>query len=313
MAAAERLGFNEERRSDIGIVATEAATNAILHAQTGDFLLCEGEGPDAAWLDLLTLDSGAGIRDISAARRDGFSSGGTAGHGLGAITRQSDETAIYSQSERGTANWSRFYLDPAGPRNDRYGAVNIPVRGETECGDGFLVIEGATSTLYMVVDGLGHGPQAAEAAREAVMVTQQHAARPAQEIVLFAHDALRKTRGAAMSVAIAHHDRGVISYAGVGNISAVLQRDAQMRSLVSQNGTLGAVLPRQVQEYQYPFEPGNLLLMFSDGLSSKTSISGYAGLQNRHPQLVAGVLFRDFSRKRDDATVLVACLDGPRS
>lgn len=310
MIAAEALGFSEEKRSDVGIVATEAATNVILHAKTGEMLVCTHAGADGTWLDLLALDTGPGIGDVGEASRDGFSSRGTAGEGLGAISRQSDDSGIFSQPDRGTANWSRFYLQPIERPGTPYGAVSIPVRGETECGDSFLVAAGQTRTVYMVVDGLGHGPQAAEAAREAVLVTQRYVAEPAQEIMVRTHDALRKTRGAAMSVAVVHHEQLTVTYAGIGNISAVIQRGAQTRSLVSQNGTVGAVLPRQVQEYQYPFEPGSLLVMFSDGLNSRTALSGYSGLQNRHPQLAAGVLYRDFSRKRDDATVLIARLDG---
>lgn len=309
MTAAQTLGFSEEQRSDIGIVATEAATNVILHAHTGELLLCSHAGTDGTWLDLLALDCGAGIRDLREASRDGFSSGGTAGEGLGAIARQSDDSAIFSQPDRGTASWSRFYLHP-GEKQNSLGVVSIPVRGETECGDSFAVFPGQTTTVYMVVDGLGHGPQAAEAAREAVLAAERHAAQGAQEIVGRAHDALRKTRGAAMSVAVVDHEHLIVTYTGVGNVSAAIVQGAQMRNLVSQNGTLGAILPRQVQEYQYPFDPGSLLLMFSDGLNSKTALSGYSGLQNRHPQLVAGVLYRDFSRRRDDATVLVARLNG---
>jgi hypothetical protein len=56
-----------------------------------------------------------------------------------------------------------------------------------------------------------------------------------------------------------------------------------------------------------------MLLMFSDGLGSKTSAAGYPGLQNRHPALMAGVLFRDFRRTRDDNTVLVAPIGGKRA
>lgn len=311
IAAAERLGFDAERRSDIGIVATEAATNAIVHAQTGEMVVSEEKEPQGAWLDLVTLDSGAGIHDVAEASRDGFSSGGTAGQGLGAIVRLSDESAIYSQSSRGTVNWSRFFLEQTAERSGEYGVVSVPMQGETACGDSYLALPGQARSVFMVVDGLGHGPQAAEAADEAVVVTQRYIGLPGRDILVRAHDALRKTRGAAMSIAVVDHQQRLVTYAGVGNISAAIERGPQARSLVSQNGTLGAVLPRQIQEYQYPFEPGALLVMFSDGLNSKTAISGYSGLQNRHPQLAAGVLYRDFSRKRDDATVLIARLEGP--
>ena len=71
-----------------------------------------------------------------------------------------------------------------------------------------------------------------------------------------------------------------------------------------------ALLPRTTQEYTYPIESHSLLTMFSDGLATKTGISPYTGLQGRHPALIAGLLYRDFTRRRDDATVLVARMEG---
>jgi hypothetical protein len=165
----------------------------------------------------------------------------------------------------------------------------------------------------MVVDGLGHGAGATEAAEEAVAMVARCAAESATEIIVRTHDALKKTRGAAMSVAIVDHERLVVTYAGVGNISASLINGTSSRSLVSQNGTLGAVLPRVPQQYSYPIEQNTALLMFSDGLTTKVSSVGYPGLQHRHPALVAGVIFRDFSRKRDDATLMIAPIGGNRA
>lgn len=311
-SASEEFGFDEKSRSNIAIVVTEAATNVVRHATTGEMLVCPGRQGETAWLDLLALDAGPGIADIARALQDGYSSHGTAGQGLGAIQRQSDEMGLYSSAGKGTALWSRF-CKPGEVAPASYGAVNLPVHGEIECGDAFLVVPGARRSLYMVVDGLGHGPAAHEAAQEAVLATRQAAEEPPAEILLQAHDALKKTRGGAMSVVIADHERGVVTYAGVGNISGMLGRNGLTRSLVSQNGTVGAVMPRHIQEYTQPFEPGGLLLMFSDGISSKCSLSGYPGLAMRHPQLIAGVLYRDFARKRDDATVLVARLEGARA
>jgi anti-sigma regulatory factor (Ser/Thr protein kinase) len=310
-ALAETMGFSEDRRSDIGIVVTEAATNVLLHAKAGEVMICPMLSGDQAWLDLLALDAGPGIADMSRALEDGYSTQGTAGQGLGAIQRLSDSSSIYSVPGRGTVTSSRFLLNPELP-DPHYGAINLPLKGETTCGDAFVVIPGSGRTLYMMVDGLGHGPSAHEAAEEALEVTRKYANEPAPEILSLAHDALKKTRGAAMSVALVNHDRATLTYAGVGNISAALTKGTLSRSLVSQNGTLGAVLPRAVQEYTYPLEPDSMLVMFSDGLNSKSSLTGYAGIQNRPPALLAGLLYRDFTRGRDDATVLVARLEGAR-
>jgi hypothetical protein len=287
---------------------TEAATNIVLHAKTGEFLICAAQGENGSYLDLLALDTGSGIYNIPQAFEDGYSTIGTAGQGLGAVQRLSDVSSLYSLPDRGTIFWSRFQTGTAAaPR--LHGAVNIPMKGETVCGDGFLALPGKSRSLYMVVDGLGHGTHAAEAAEEAVQTVSVHAGASATEIIAVTHDALKKTRGAAMTVVVVDHERQTVICSGVGNISSVIVSGATARNMVSQNGTLGAVLPR-IQEFTYPFDSRSMLLMHSDGVGTKWSLSSYPGLQARHPQLIAGLLYRDFSRHRDDATVLLASLGG---
>lgn len=301
------LGFDEERRNDIGIAATEVANNVVLHAKSGELLICSHGRGSSFLLDLMAIDNGPGISDVARAMEDGFSTIGTPGQGLGAIGRLSDSSSLYSIPEKGTIYWCRFSPGKGAP-SDQVGVVTVPVKGETASGDGYLALPGETRSLYMVVDGLGHGVGASEAADEALLVVERSGQETATEIVSRTHDALKKTRGAAMSVAIIDHERKILTYAGVGNIGATLSSGNTNRSLISQNGTLGAVLPR-LQSYTYPIERNTLLIMFSDGLATKTGISTYTGLQVRHPALIAGVLYRDFSRRRDDATVLVARME----
>jgi anti-sigma regulatory factor (Ser/Thr protein kinase) len=307
MNMAQSIGFSEGRRSDIGIVATEVANNIILHAGAGEVLVCPFQHGSSIWLDLLALDNGLGIPDASRALEDGFSTAGTAGQGLGAVRRIADAYSLYSLPQKGTVLWARFFL--SSPLDHPYRAISIPMHGETECGDAFLAIPGISRSLYMVVDGLGHGAYAAEAAAEAVSTVRECVDESPAAIVARTHDALKKTRGAVMSVAVADHERKVVTYSGIGNISAVIVNANTTRSMVSQNGTLGALLPR-VNEFTYPADDRSILLMYSDGLSSKCSLSGYPGLQTRPLELIAGVLYRDFGRRRDDATVLLATLGG---
>jgi len=304
------LGFDEGRRNDIGIAATEAANNVVLHAKGGELLICSHGREDSFLLDLMAIDNGPGILNVSRAMEDGFSTTGTPGQGLGAIDRLSDHSSLYSIPEKGTIYWCRFSRSK-GPLTYPVGVVTVPIKGETVSGDGYFTLPGESRSLYMVVDGLGHGLGASEAADEALSVVEASSQETAIEIVSRTHDALKKTRGAAMSVAIIDHDRKILTYAGVGNIGATLSSGGTNRSLISQNGTLGAVMPR-LQSYTYPIERNTLLIMFSDGLASKTGLSAYTGLQLRNPALIAGVLYRDFSRKRDDATVLVARMEEER-
>ncbi len=304
--AAQMLGFDTSRRSDIGIVATEAANNILLHAQRGEFLICPGENAEATWLDLIALDSGPGISDIGRAMEDGYSTIGTPGQGLGAIKRLSDASSLYSAPGKGTAYWSRFETGPPPLAS----VVSLPVRGESVPGDSYFVHRSGRRSVYMMVDGLGHGPGATEAADEAVSSTQNLLNCGPAEIITRSHEALKKTRGAAMAVAIVDEDLWTLTYAGAGNISALLVNGSTYKSLLSQNGTVGAILPRVVNEYVYPVASNSMLVLFSDGLTSKTNPIPYAGFQNRHPMLLAGLLYRDFARLRDDSTVMVAPVRG---
>lgn len=305
---AQLIGFDVQRRSDIGIVTTELANNVLLHGLSGELLICPIEA-GSEWLDIMALDKGPGIRDVNRAFEDGVSTIGTAGHGLGAAKRLSDEISLYSNPGAGTVAFCRFKLSQAS-KNIPLGVVSIPVSGEVMCGDSYLVLPGAKRSLFMVVDGLGHGVIAADAANEALKAVKTASQESLSDILTTAHNALKATRGAAMSIAIVDHERLVVTYAGVGNVSAAIASSTSSQGMASRNGTLGAVFPK-VQEYTYPFQAGAMLLMFSDGLSSRCGLNDYhGGILKRPPGLIAALLYRDFSRGRDDATVLVASLEG---
>jgi hypothetical protein len=97
-----------------------------------------------------------------------------------------------------------------------------------------------------------------------------------------------------------------MKYAGVGNISGHLRSASEEkgRGLMSHNGTVG-VQVRKIQELNYPLPAQGLLVMHSDGLQSRWSLEKYPGLIGQHPAVIAGVLYRDFTRGHDDVTVAV--------
>jgi hypothetical protein len=95
----------------------------------------------------------------------------------------------------------------------------------------------------------------------------------------------------------------MVRFVGVGNIGAVLASGGESRRMASYNGTAGHVAPR-IREFTYPFTGRPLVIMHSDGLSARWDINAHPGLAANHPSLVAGVLFRDHRRGRDDAAVV---------
>jgi hypothetical protein len=159
--------------------------------------------------------------------------------------------------------------------------------------------------MILVADGLGHGLQAADASREAVRLFRENRTLDGPRLIEVLHAGLRSTRGAAVAVADVRRGQGELRFTGVGNISGTLVSGATTRSMVSQNGTVGAEA-RRIQEFTYPFADDTLLVMHSDGLTSRWQVSQYPGLRLKKPGLIAGVLYRDHRRERDDVTVLVA-------
>jgi len=302
---AARLGFSEEAQGKVAIVVSEAAKNLLAHAREGLILLRALHAGPHVGVEVLALDKGPGMADVERCLRDGYSTAGTSGVGLGAMRRMSTLFDIHSVPGVGTAVLAQLWADKPPPSSGlEVGAVCVPMTGEEVCGDSWAVDSKAGRFLLLVADGLGHGPEAARASRAAVVSFLEQGSTELVELLRGSHQELRSTRGAAVSVASL--DGARLHYAGVGNIAAaVVSPDGGLQRLVSMNGTLGHQASR-MQQFSYPWSPGATLVMCSDGLATQWRLDGYPGLLARHPSLVAGVLYRDFARGRDDATVLVA-------
>ena len=300
-------GFTDSESSDLAIIATEAATNLARHAQSGEVHIQRLSSFGRAGVEILSIDRGPGMTDPDRCCGDGFSTAGTSGTGLGAIFRLSHESDIYSQPGGGTVLVARRYGRSGsageGPTGWQIGAVLVPCSGESACGDNWAIRAAGDGLYVLVVDGLGHGllaAQAASAATSAFLEATEHAAAAILERI---HGALRPTRGAAAAVVKIAPGRQRAFYAGLGNIVGTILNDGKPQHLVSHNGTAGHAA-RRIQEFEYPFPRGSCFVMHSDGLRSSWNLDRYPGLAARHPALIAGVLYRDSARGRDDVCVL---------
>lgn len=302
-------GFGEQDRGRLELVATELASNLVKHTVEGGEFLIWPDPLDPGALFILTLDSGAGIRNVSQAISDGYSTAGSPGTGLGAVRRLSSELDIYSHAAGGTAVLAKFLSSrrAAVQRTQAMdvGAVRLPMPNESECGDAWAVGQDGDRWLGMVVDGLGHGVFASEVAEQAVRTFRKSLHLPPEQILEAVHLSLRSTRGGVGAIAEVNAGAGSVRFVGVGNISAVLHSSSGQRNMVSQNGTLGQEV-RKLSSFSYPWNSESVLVMHSDGLSNRWDLRNYPGLACKPPVLIAGVLFRDFSRQRDDVSVLVA-------
>lgn len=305
---AEDAKLGERESGSLAIAVTEMVTNLVKHAGNGTMIVEAVANNGNAGVRLLGLDRGPGIRDLSAALRDGFSTAGTSGSGLGAIKRLSNTFDIYTSPAHGTAVLAEFWPHKKETHTHaplEVGVVSIPIKGEDVCGDGWGVRKTAEAMLLMVVDGLGHGIMAAEAAQEAQRIFRDSRRDAPSSILQDSHDALKKTRGAAMAIASLNFEKQVVSYAGIGNISGSIVTPQGSRGMASHNGTVGHQLQR-IQEFTFPWSSNSMVVMYSDGLRSGWDLNSYPGIWSKHPGLIAGILYRDFYRERDDVTVLVA-------
>jgi len=302
---ADECGLSETAKGELAIVVTEAARNAAIHGSGGHVLLRPWRSSEGdSGVEVLVIDSGPGMANVAISMRDGVSTAGTPGTGLGAISRMSSLFEMYTAAGKGTL----LYLNVLNGRDHlerlpRLGVVSVAKPGESECGDGWGFVQDGPRTILMVVDGLGHGAGAREASADAAEVFRKYATLGSDRVLRKMHDSLRKTRGAAVSIAELDATSRTIKYSGVGNIQGVIVGDNGVQRLVSHTGTVGFVMSR-TQEFTYAWPPSSLLIMHSDGIDTRWDLERYRGIRAKHPAIAAGMIYRDHRRTRDDATVL---------
>lgn len=339
-ALAAELGFEEEAAGRLALAVTELGTNLARHVGTGrQAALLIGvagsrgssasdsnqAGSDTATaasetsaasatsaIDVLSLDQGGGM-DLDRCLRDGFSTGGTAGTGLGAIRRMAERFGGFSLPGRGTVLATRF-----GPRVERHpkyrsappfdvAGLSLAAPGETVSGDAWTVRRDGAQWTIGVADGLGHGPSAAEAAdRYTALLAQSSAGALASPAAFLerTHEPLRSTRGCAAAAVALSDSATQLQFAGAGNIAGRLISGVVDRSLLSQHGTLGLQI-RRIQNVVYDWPPHAVLVLHSDGIVSRWSLEDTPGLLRADPAVIAGWILRDHLRGKDDATVVV--------
>ena len=305
---ARESGFSEEDEYRVSIVASELSTNLIKYAEAGgELLLRRFVNSGTPVVEMIAIDRGAGIPDLELALSDGHSSSGSAGTGLGAVRRLSDVFDLQTTPQLGTAVLARVAAQHGETPEGRFriGTVCIPYPGETISGDGWLATADGNSVVLAVVDGLGHGLGAHDAARACLSAVAEPRNESCARLVDRMHAASRHTRGAASSIASIVRQSRVMHFAGIGNVAGVICSGSRQQHLLTTNGTIGHQA-RPAREQEYPWSSDSLCIMHTDGLTSHWSLDRYPGLLRRHPALIAAVLYRDFSRQRDDVTVLVA-------
>ncbi|ALP61323.1 ATP-binding protein [Paraburkholderia caribensis] len=337
--AAQKGALNETDLGRVALIVTETATNILKHAQHGELLVrvlpSDTAGTLADGVEIIAFDKGPGMQDVQLAFRDGSTTAGSPGTGLGAIRRLSEELSVYSQPNLGTVLRAVVRSRSTKERPGRaaagtdIGGVCVPYPGESVCGDAWGVEADRDGLTITLADGLGHGPDAHVAAAAAVDVARRRAGRSPATLMELAHGALRPTRGAAVAMARLDLTRSQLVFTGTGNIAAsifntgkpaLVGGGASLGSstaaeaarntwqLTSRNGIVGHTM-RDSQEFEVAWTRDALLILHSDGIGTRWDLAAYPGLHLQPAVMIAAVLYRDFSRRRDDATVVVVKAD----
>jgi anti-sigma regulatory factor (Ser/Thr protein kinase) len=301
------LAFSQEDVGRASLVATEICSNIVKHGGGGELIAQVLKDNGAPALELIGLDKGPGMADVEKCLRDGFSTGGSPGTGLGAIGRLSQLFDLYSQPDKGTAVLAQLRPQSRAARRSQLemGSIVVPKPGESECGDAWCYAERAGGALVLGVDGLGHGLGAAQVAKVACEVfeaaNKDHGPKALLQQI---HTALRPTRGAAAALLDIDWNRNELLAAAIGNLVVAIATETAAKRVPSYNGIVGHATPT-LRELAYPLEPHSVVITHSDGLTGNWQLERYPGLLRHHAAVIAGVLYRDCKRGRDDSLVVV--------
>jgi negative regulator of sigma-B (phosphoserine phosphatase) len=186
------------------------------------------------------------------------------------------------------------------------GVAGLAHEGEGRSGDLAVFVPSARGGLVAVIDGLGHGDAAADAADAAAAVLHAHAQLEPQELLERCHEALRRTRGAVMTLAWFDVHARTMRWTGVGNVEARFvrgssERGARHDSPVVLGGVVGYQLPR-VRMGTIDIEPGDAVVLATDGVAADYSVSLEPGVPAQ--ELAERVLARH-GKGTDDALAVV--------
>jgi anti-sigma regulatory factor (Ser/Thr protein kinase) len=302
---AGRLGFNAGRTGDVGIVTTEISSNLFRHADRGVIAIQVAMRAGLPGVQIVSIDHGPGMTDFTAFSTDGRSSAGTLGVGLGAVVRLSDSLDVSSQPGIGTVLVAGMWaVPPTAIDAIDIGGVTRPIPTEDVCGDALAGRDSEGHHIFMVADGLGHGPLAAASSQEAVRGFYETDETDPRQVFAGIHARLGHTRGAALVIGSVDPDFHRLRVVGVGNISGFIVREGRRRPVISYPGIVGHQVAA-VRQLEFDIEQDAILVFHSDGLQESWDLARVAGLSRRTAPVIAASLLRDAGSRRDDASALV--------
>ena len=303
-------GFGSQKIGEVDIVVSELTSNLVKFAVEGQLLYRIGTDDEGVFFEIYCIDNGSGIRNLSRMMQDGASSSATLGQGLGAITRLSHTSNVYTLPNWGTVVYSKIYKQDvtatALKKGIELGAVQVCCPGETVCGDGYAVKKMGNGYQFFMGDGLGHGVHAHEAANEAIAAFKECKEKSPAEVLRYINMSVKKTRGLVATVAYLNYETQKWLMCGIGNISTSLYTGLSSKNYTPYNGIVGHNIPRTLNDSVSEVEKYQMLIMHSDGLRTRWNLSDLPGILKYDPNIISAVLYKDNARHNDDMTVFAA-------
>lgn len=308
---AKALGFDELAKEEVAIVVSELASNLLKHVGQGRLTLTPLREGQRSGIQVESVDDGPGIEHVEQAITDGFSAVGSLGYGLGAINRLMDELDITSPRPggRGTRivckRWRTLSTPSVLPCPLDVGAATRPHPAMSVNGDAFVLHKSSENILLGVIDGLGHGQLAHQAAQAARLYVESHLDRPLKDIFCGVGRACRGTQGVVMALARLDWGQERLTFASVGNVECRVFGLSRPLNFIVRRGVIGLNAPDPVVT-EHRWEPGHVMVMHSDGLATHWRWEDFAHLQEASATVTAQGLLHRLARDDDDASVVVA-------
>jgi anti-sigma regulatory factor (Ser/Thr protein kinase) len=304
------IGFDETASAEVALAVSELGADLLKHTKGGTLTLTPLVDGRRVGMQVISQDRGPGIADVEQALRDGFSTAGGLGYGLGAINRLMDELDIVS--EPGTSGgtriackrWLRADVHRTMPGPLPFGAASRPHPRMTENGDAFVITCWGEGPLVVGIDGLGHGPSAQRAAQTARQYVETHVDQPLDFIFRGVGRACRATRGVVMALARFDWGGTQLTCASIGNIEVRVFGSVEPMNFPVRRGIVGANAPNPAVT-QHRWQPNHVLVLHSDGLTTRWRWEDFRDLRRASASVMARRLLQALAKNDDDATVLV--------
>ncbi|MGB8192441.1 MAG: SpoIIE family protein phosphatase [Chitinophagaceae bacterium] len=309
-ALAVSAGFEDSKVGEIDIVVAELVSNLVKHAGGGQLFVKLIEDKDHDGIEIISIDNGQGMTDVSRMVADGVSTKNTLGHGLGAMKRLSDVFQVYSLKDWGTIILIRVFKEEIPPFKKppraEVRSLIVPKPGEKHCGDGLYYTVTSEYLKLFVGDGLGHGKPAEEAVMQAGKAFLECGENEPAEIIRYINNAVKKTRGLVGTAVVFDFKDRVWKICGVGNISTKAISADSVKNYMSYNGIIGLNVPKTLNAQELAYEKGQHLVMCSDGIKSRWDTIKQPVIFRYDLGILCASILKDFARNTDDMSV-VAC------